>query len=107
IFLKLENEQLTKSFKVRGAFNALLSLTPTEKLKGVVTRSSGNFAQAIAYAGQLLGIKVTIVMPLNAPEIKKIETEKYHPILILAGITHEEGEVVVKKIKLETDATPI
>lgn len=107
IFLKLETEQLTKSFKIRGALNALLSLTPSEKTKGVVTRSSGNFAQSIAYAGKLLGIKVTIVMPTNAPEIKKIETEKHEPVLIFAGITHEEGDVAVEKIKLETGAIQI
>lgn len=107
IFLKLESEQLTKSFKVRGAFNALLSLTPSEKIKGVITRSSGNFAQSIAYAGKLLGIKVTIVMPTNAPEIKKIETQKHDPVLIFAGITHEEGDAAVEKIKLETGAIQI
>ncbi len=104
IFLKLENEQLTKSFKVRGAFNALLSLTPSEKMKGVVTRSSGNFAQAIAYAGELLGIKVRVVMPTHVPEIKKLETQKYNPELILAGTTHEEGEAVVETLRLETGA---
>ena len=104
IFLKLESEQLTKSFKARGAFNALLSLTPSEKIKGVVTRSSGNFAQSIAYAGKILGIKVTIVMPTNAPPIKKIETQKHDPVLIFAGITHEEGDAAVEKIKLETGA---
>lgn len=107
IFLKLESEQFTRSFKVRGAFNALLSLTPSEKIKGVVTRSSGNFAQSIAYAGKLLGIKVTIVMPTNAPEIKKIETQKHDPVLIFAGITHEEGDAVVEKIKLETGGIQI
>jgi threonine dehydratase len=104
VFLKLECEQPTRSFKVRGAFNALLSLTPEEQAKGVVTRSSGNFAQAIAYAGQLLHIKTTIVMPTNAPEVKKIETQKYEPRLIFAGITHEEGNLRVEKIRQETGA---
>lgn len=107
IFMKLESEQLTKSFKIRGAFNALLNLTPTEKAKGIVTRSSGNFAQAVACAGKSLGIKVTVVMPTNAPEIKKIETQKYDPLLIFAGISHEEGDLVVEKLKLETSAVQI
>lgn len=107
IYLKLESEQLTKSFKIRGAFNALLSLTPSEIIKGIVTRSSGNFAQAVAYAGKFLGIKATIVMPINAPEIKKLETQKYDPILIFAGFTHEEGNLVVEKIKSETGAVQI
>ena len=70
-FLKLESEQLTKSFKIRGAFNALLALKDSEKTKGIITRSSGNFAQAVAYAGKFLGIKVTVVMPTNAPQIQK------------------------------------
>lgn len=105
IFLKLESEQVTKSFKARGAFNALLSLKTPEK--GIVTRSSGNFAQAIAYAGKLLGIKVTVVMPINVPEIKKIETQKHDPTLILAGTTHEEGNLLVEKIKAETGALPL
>jgi threonine dehydratase len=104
VFLKLENEQPTRSFKVRGAFNALLSLKPAEKIKGVVTRSSGNFAQAVAYAGQLLNIKAIIIMPTNAPEVKKLATQQYEPELIFAGITHEEGDLVVEKIRQATGA---
>ncbi len=107
IFLKLENEQPTNSFKVRGAFNALLSLSPSEKENGIVTRSSGNFAQAVAYAGQLLNIKARIVMPTNAPAIKKLATQKYKPELIFAGITHEEGEQIVEELKNATNALPI
>lgn len=104
IFLKLENEQPTGSFKVRGAFNALLNLDAKHKVNGVVTRSSGNFAQAIAYAGNLLKIKTRIVMPTNAPEIKKVATRAYDVELAFAGITHEEGNLVVEEIKLATGA---
>lgn len=107
VFLKLESEQLTKSFKIRGAFNVLLALKNSEKIKGVVTRSSGNFAQAVAYAGKFLGIKITVVMPINAPEIKKTETQKYNPSIVLAGVTHEEGNLMVEKLKLETGAIQI
>lgn len=101
IFIKLESEQLTQSFKIRGAFNALLNLTPSQRAKGVVTRSSGNFAQAIACAGKTLGIDVAIVMPTNAPEIKIIKTKEFDPELIFAGTSHEEGDVVVERLKLE------
>ena len=105
VFLKLENEQPTHSFKVRGAFNALLNLSPDLKEKGVVTRSSGNFAQAIAYAGQLLNIKARIVMPTNAPEVKKMGTQKFNPELIFAGTTPEEGNAVVEQLAAATGAT--
>ncbi|WP_068466637.1 pyridoxal-phosphate dependent enzyme [Candidatus Protochlamydia phocaeensis] len=55
VFLKLENEQLTKSFKIRGAFNALLALKDSEKIKGIITRSSGNFAQAYNHLDVIKG----------------------------------------------------
>src|SRR5689334_10734153 len=63
IYLKCEHLQLMNSFKARGAFNVLLHLSPEEKKRGVVTRSSGNFASALAYACNLLHIPATIVMP--------------------------------------------
>jgi len=107
IFLKLENEQLAKSFKIRGAFNSLLALNDSEKRKGIITRSSGNFAQAIAYAGKFLGIKVTVVMPTNVPEIKKSETEKHSPSIVLGGVSHEEGDLIVEKLQFETGAIKI
>lgn len=107
IFLKLENEQPTGSFKVRGAFNALLNLEAKNKVSGVVTRSSGNFAQAVAYAGNLLKIKIRIVMPTNAPEIKKVATRAYDVELIFAGTTHEEGNLVVEEVRLATGASVI
>ncbi|MBS0656018.1 MAG: pyridoxal-phosphate dependent enzyme, partial [Verrucomicrobia bacterium] len=105
VFLKLENEQPTHSFKVRGAFNALLNLSPELREKGVVTRSSGNFAQAVAYAGQRLFIKARIVMPTNAPEVKKQGTQKFNPELIFAGNTPEEGNAVAEQLAATTGAT--
>lgn len=107
VFLKLENEQPTGSFKVRGAFNALLNLPAQDKATGVVTRSSGNFAQAIAYAGNLLKIKTRIVMPTNAPEIKKEATRRFDVELTFAGITHQEGDLAVQEIKRATGANII
>ncbi len=77
IFLKCENFQRVGAFKFRGAMNALLQLSDAEKAAGVVTHSSGNHAQALALAGQLLGVPVCVVMPRTAPAIKKAATEGY------------------------------
>lgn len=107
IFLKCEFEQPTGSFKVRGAFNVLSQLTDEEKSKGVVTRSSGNFAQAVAYAAHQLGIQATIVMPANAPKTKREGTEKYGPEIITSGNKHEEGELVVKDLVNKRGLVPM
>ena len=77
VFLKCENYQRTGAFKFRGAFNALSQLTSEQRERGVLTYSSGNHAQAIALAGRLLGIATTIVMPSDAPELKKSATRGY------------------------------
>ncbi len=71
VFFKCENLQKIGAFKVRGAFNAVLQLTQEEKNNGVATHSSGNHAQALALAAKTLGIKASIVMPKNSPQIKK------------------------------------
>ena len=71
IFLKCENYQRVGAFKFRGAYNAISQLTPQQKAKGVITHSSGNHAQAVALVGRLLNVATTVVMPDNAPEIKK------------------------------------
>jgi threonine dehydratase len=71
IFFKCENFQKVGAFKARGAMNAALLLSPEERIKGIATHSSGNHAQAIARAAQILRIKSFIVMPHTAPEIKK------------------------------------
>lgn len=77
VFFKCENFQRTGSFKFRGAFNALAQLSAAAKQQGVLTYSSGNHAQAIALAGQLLGIATTIVMPHDAPAVKREATAGY------------------------------
>jgi threonine dehydratase len=71
LFFKCENLQQIGAFKARGAMNAVLSLSPEVRAKGVATHSSGNHAQALARAAHIMGIKSYIVMPSNAPEIKK------------------------------------
>jgi threonine dehydratase len=81
-FVKPESLQPTGSFKIRGAYNALSQLSREERARGVVAHSSGNHAQAVARAGRLLGIRVVVVMPNNAPEIK------------VAGVKADGGEIV-------------
>jgi threonine dehydratase len=77
VFFKCESFQRAGSFKFRGAYNALSRLTPAERRRGIVTFSSGNHAQAIALAGQLLDIPRAIVMPSDAPEVKRAATAGY------------------------------
>src|SRR5437868_6898956 len=75
VFFKCENLQRAGAFKFRGAYNALSRLSPDQRRRGVVTYSSGNHAQAIALAGRLLDIPRVIVMPSDAPAIKRLATE--------------------------------
>lgn len=77
VFFKCENFQKIGAFKFRGAFNAISQLSEAERDRGVITHSSGNHAQAVALVGRMLGIKTTIVMPANAPAIKRAATEDY------------------------------
>jgi threonine dehydratase len=77
IYLKCENFQRVGAFKFRGAYNAVSQLTEAQKAAGVVTHSSGNHAQGLALAAQLLGVKATVVMPDDSPAIKKAATAGY------------------------------
>ena len=77
LMLKAESLQPVGAFKIRGAFNAVLSLTAEERKRGVIGHSSGNHAQAVAYAAQRLGVKAVIVMPDNAPAVKLNATKRW------------------------------
>jgi len=77
VYLKCENFQRVGAFKFRGAFNAMSQLSETQRSRGVITHSSGNHAQAVALVGRLLGIRTTVVMPINAPATKRAATEAY------------------------------
>lgn len=85
IFFKCENFQRGGAFKCRGAFNSLLQLEPERKEKGIIAHSSGNHAQAVALAAKELGIRATIVMPENAPQIKKNATREYGATIVECG----------------------
>lgn len=77
VYLKCENFQRMGAFKFRGAFNAMSRLAEEARARGVITHSSGNHAQAVALVGRLLGVRSVIVMPDNAPAIKRAATEGY------------------------------
>lgn len=77
VYFKCENFQKVGAFKFRGGYNAIAQLSEKQKQNGVIAYSSGNHAQAIALAGNMLGVPTTIVMPNNAPEIKKTATQNY------------------------------
>ncbi|MEM9897991.1 MAG: threonine/serine dehydratase, partial [Pseudomonadota bacterium] len=107
VFIKPENLQRTGSFKFRGAFNRLVQLSPDEKEGGVVAWSSGNHAQGVAAAAQILGIRAAIVMPEDAPKIKIENTRAYGAEVIFydrykesrerigASLAEERGAVLV------------
>lgn len=88
---KLENLQMTGSFKERGALNRLLALTEAERTAGVIAASAGNHAQALAYHGERLGISVKIVMPKYSPIVKVKSTEHWGAEVILAGDTFDDA----------------
>ena len=91
LFLKAENFQRVGAFKFRGAYNALSQLTPEQQAAGVITHSSGNHAQGLALAAKLLGIPATIVMPHDAPAIKREATAAYGATIIpCEAIAREE-----------------
>jgi len=94
IFLKCENFQRMGAFKFRGAYNAMSRLTDDQKKQGVITHSSGNHAQAVALVGRLLGIKTVVVMPDDAPVIKRAATEAYGASVI----GYDPGETSREKI---------
>ncbi len=105
IYFKCENFQKTGSYKLRGATNAILNLTEEQKSNGVVTHSSGNFAQAVSLAASNLGINATIVMPENAPKVKRNAVAGYGGKIILCESTLAARENTAQKVIDETGAS--
>jgi threonine dehydratase len=85
LYLKLESQQPIGSFKLRGAYNKVASLSPEQRSLGVITYSSGNHAQGVAYAARALGARAVIVMPNNAPQVKREATVALGAEIILVG----------------------
>lgn len=107
IFFKCENFQKIGAFKMRGAANAVLQLTDEQKVKGVITHSSGNFAQALSLAAKNAGIKAYIVMPAIAAQVKKDAVRSYGGQIFESEPTMESRSKITKKIIEETGATYI
>jgi threonine dehydratase len=105
VFFKCENLQRAGAFKFRGAYNALSRLSPDERRRGVVTFSSGNHAQAIALAGQVLDIPRVIVMPSDAPAVKRIATEGYGGEVVLYDRDTEDREAIGRRLSTERGLT--
>lgn len=104
LYFKCENFQRSGSFKTRGATNAIMNLSEEQKKKGVVTHSSGNFAQALALAARNFGVRCNIVMPFNAPNVKKNAVLMYGGNIIECAPLIEARERVCKQIIDETGA---
>lgn len=105
VFFKCENFQKMGAFKFRGATNAVLQLTDEQKQKGVVTHSSGNFAQALALAAKNSDVKAFIVMPNNATAVKKEAVKSYGGIVIECEPTLAAREKAAKEIQEKEGAT--
>lgn len=105
LYFKCENFQKMGAFKMRGATNAVLNLSNIQQQKGVVTHSSGNFAQALSLAAKNLNMKAYIVMPSNAPQVKKDAVKGYGGIITECEPTLLAREATAKKIQEETGAT--
>ncbi len=105
LFFKCENFQRMGAFKMRGAANAILNLSEEKRKKGVVTHSSGNFAQALSLAAKNIGIPAYIVMPDTAPEVKKAAVRTYGGKITECPSTLKDREATAQKIQEETGAT--
>lgn len=104
-FVKCENLQRMGAFKFRGAYNRLVQLNEDERRRGVVAYSSGNHAQGVALAAQLLGIPATIVMPKDAPESKLAATRGYGAEIVLYERSEENRAVIAQELCERRGAT--
>lgn len=104
-YLKLENANLTHSFKIRGALNAMLSLDAAAKARGVVAASSGNHAQGIAYAAHLAGVRARIVMPEHTPKKKVNGVRRWGAEPVLFGPTYDDAEAEGRRLEKADDMT--
>jgi threonine dehydratase len=105
VFFKCENLQRAGAFKFRGAYNALSRLSTDDRRRGVVTFSSGNHAQAIALAGRILDIPRVIVMPSDAPEVKRAATAAYGGEIVLYDRDREDREAIGRRLAAERGLT--
>ncbi|GGM09865.1 threonine ammonia-lyase [Deinococcus aerophilus] len=107
LWLKAENLQYGGAFKLRGAFNKLLSLTPAQRAHGVVAHSSGNHAGAVAHAARALGIPAVVVMPAGAPRTKLEATRACGAEVVLVGNASEERAARAAELARDRGLTPV
>lgn len=107
VFFKCENFQRAGAFKFRGAYNAIACLSNESRRQGVVTFSSGNHAQALALAGQLLGVAITVVMPQDAPAQKMLATRHYGAEVILYDRYQQDREAIAATLMQQRGLTLI
>jgi len=105
VFLKAETLQRTGSFKFRGAYNKISQIPPERRAAGVVAYSSGNHAQGVAAAARLLGMPAVIVMPADAPRLKRERTEALGAAVVAYDRNREDRAAIAKKIVAERGAT--
>ncbi|GGG78962.1 threonine ammonia-lyase [Edaphobacter dinghuensis] len=98
IYIKAESEQPIGSFKLRGAYNMVAQLSPEALQRGVITYSSGNHAQGVAYAARALGAKAVIVMPDNTPEIKMAATKALGAEIVIVGLASSERQAKAEEL---------
>src|SRR2546425_9821085 len=96
--LKLENEQPIGAFKIRGAYNAIRKLPDAARKRGVITYSSGNHGQAVAYAAKQFGVRAVIVMPETTPAVKVAGVKQWGGEVVFAGRTSEDRRVQAEEI---------
>jgi threonine dehydratase len=101
VFIKNEGLQATGSFKLRGAYNKIAQLSAKERGRGVITYSSGNHAQGVAYAARALGVKAVVVMPENASEKKRRATEELGAEIVLVGPASAERKQKAEELAAE------
>jgi threonine dehydratase len=104
VFFKCENFQKVGAFKIRGALNAASLLLADDRARGLATHSSGNHAQAVALAARIFGVAAHIVMPRNAPRIKRAAVEGYGARVIESGPLQSDREATVRQVLEETGA---
>ena len=98
-FIKVEAEQPIGSFKLRGAYNKIAQLTEDQRRRGVITYSSGNHAQGVAYAARAVGAKAVIVMPSNAPEVKKQATAALGAEIVEVGPASSDRKLKAEELE--------
>jgi len=106
VYLKLENQQLTNAFKIRGALNRMLKLSSEEKTRGVITASSGNHAQGIALAAKHLGVTAKIIVPKKISELKLSKIKQYDVTIVQEG-DFDETEAKARNLSVRENMTYI